>query len=125
MPTSRSRISYSLPRSSRPTLRMGRGFVRRSLAPTRDVPAGTAVVVISLFRLRTTIPYLVPYVETPDPNIIMRHSTSKRTMTPAMAAQDRKLRATGWRKCQHAAAWWCGDLVESAEAGRSEARCIR
>jgi hypothetical protein len=51
----------------------------------RDVPAGTAVAVTSLFRLRTTLPYLVPDVDAPDPNIIMRHSTSERTMTPAMA----------------------------------------
>jgi hypothetical protein len=83
----------------------------------RDVPAGTAVAVTSLFRLRTTLPYLVPHVEAPDPNIIMGHLTSERTMTPAMAKQEQKLPATRWAQTPARGGAWCGDLGESADVG--------
>ncbi|MER8818090.1 hypothetical protein NKH76_35160, partial [Mesorhizobium sp. M0965] len=55
---------------------------------TRDVPAGTVVAAISVKRLTAVHLHLVGNVEAPDPNIIMRHSTSERTMTPAMAVRD-------------------------------------
>jgi hypothetical protein len=46
--------------------------------------AGTVVVVTSVNRLVTARPYSAPYVEAPDPDIIMRRTaTSERTMTPA------------------------------------------
>ncbi len=55
---------------------------------TRNVPTGTVVAATSV-KWRTAVHlHLVGNVEAPDPNIIMRHSTSERTMTPAMAVRD-------------------------------------
>lgn len=36
---------------------------------------------------------VVAHVKAPDPNIIVRHSTSERTMTPAMTARNLRLTA--------------------------------
>ena len=47
-----------------------------------------AVATTSLFRLAAVRPHSVAYVETSDPDIIMRRSaTSERTMTPAKASR--------------------------------------
>lgn len=61
---------------------------RGPVSGARDVPAGTVVAATSVKRLTAVHLHLVGNVEAPDPNIIMRHSTSERTMTPAMAVRD-------------------------------------
>ncbi|MER8983160.1 hypothetical protein [Mesorhizobium sp. M0870] len=49
---------------------------------------GTMVAATSVKRLTAVHLHIVGNAEAPDPNIIMRHSTSERTMTPAVAMRD-------------------------------------
>jgi nucleoside-diphosphate-sugar epimerase len=60
---------------------------RHSRCPHRDGGCGDLVVSADV---RWNV---VAHVEAPDPNIIMRRSTSERTMTPAMTARNPRLTA--------------------------------
>lgn len=60
---------------------------RHSRCPRRDGGCGDLVVSADVHW------NVVAHVEAPDPNIIMRHSTSERTMTPAMTARNLRLTA--------------------------------